>query len=279
MVVLDRSCSMNKTIAGTTGTKWEAAVAAVEHATGAYAQRIRWGMTLFPDNVGDKCAQDTIDVPIGDGTASVIESMLTAALDPADVLHPGNVCSTPIDTGIVKAATDPGLADPAHPASIVLVTDGKQSTCALAGGDMGTEAAVDTLRQNGVTTYVVGFGDSVDIQEMDKLAHLGGAPLAGPHAYYQADTPGDLDIAVDTIARSAVSCTFHVEPAPSDLAQTYVWFDKTQQVPRDPAHAAGWDFDAATNQLTLYGASCDTVVTGAATSVDVVFGCPQPPIL
>jgi hypothetical protein len=279
MVALDRSCSMRHVLEGTTQTKWAAAVAAIDNATLTYAQRVRWGLTLFPDKTGDTCAQDEVQVPIADGAGAAMQAMLDAALDPTDPLYPGDPCTTPIDTGIAAAAADPGLADVAHPASIVLVTDGKQSSCALGGGDVGTEDAIRTLFQRGVTTYVVGFGDGVDTAELDKLAKLGGAPLQGTHKYYQADNAGDLDRAVQAIVGAVVSCSYHVDPSPPDLAQTYVWFDHTHMVPRDETHAAGWDFDPASQQLTLYGSYCTDLVQGATTQIDVVFGCPQPPIL
>src|SRR5205814_4084625 len=107
--------------------------------------------TLCPDTSGDACAQTDIQVPISDDTAATINTMLTAALDDTDPLFPSNPCSTNIDTGIETAATDPGLSDPQHPGSVVLVTDGKQSAkCTLGGGVTGTEAAVQALQQRGV---------------------------------------------------------------------------------------------------------------------------------
>jgi hypothetical protein len=279
MIVLDRSCSMTQLLSGSTDSKWQAAVAAVEDATMLFPQRIRWGLTLFPDKTGDNCAQEDIQVPIADGTASSIQTLLTAALDSTNTLYPSGPCATNIDTGIETAATDPGLSDPAHPGNMVLVTDGNQSgKCTLGGGNAGTEAAIQAAQQRGVTTYVVGFGSDVDTAELDKLAMLGGAPHSGAHAYYQADTAGDLQQAIGAITSAVVTCTYRIDPAPQDLDQTFVWFDHTQLVPRDPSHAAGWDYDPASLQLTLYGSYCDQLESGGASKIDVIFGCPQPPV-
>ena len=39
------------------------------------------------------------------------------------------------------------------------------------------------------------------------------------------------------------------------------------------------DYDPATMKLTFYGTDCDRVSTHVVTDIDVVFGCPTPPIL
>jgi hypothetical protein len=72
-------------------------------------------------------------------------------------------------------------------------------------------------------------------------------------------------------------CSYHLD-APPDLDQTHVWIDRTDAVPRDASHVSGWDYDAASSQLTLYGAYCDELATGAST-IDVTFGCALPPVI
>ncbi len=47
-------------------------------------------------------------------------------------------------------------------------------------------------------------------------------------------------------------------------------------VMRDPTHAGGWDYAAAKNQVTFYGAACDALKGGKVTDLDIVFGCDQP---
>lgn len=68
-------------------------------------------------------------------------------------------------------------------------------------------------------------------------------------------------------------------PAPDDLDHTYVFYDKTELVPRDPAHVAGWDYDPATTKLRFYGTFCSRLQARSVTDLDVVFGCPAPPVL
>ncbi|HUJ57998.1 MAG TPA: vWA domain-containing protein [Kofleriaceae bacterium] len=280
LFVLDRSCSMTQLLSGTQTSKWQAAVAAISDVLATYATEIRWGATLFPDTTGDKCTQDAIPMPVGDNNAGPLSTLLNAALDPSNPLYPSGPCVTNIDTGLEQAATDPGLQDPARKSYLMLVTDGGQSGCSAGGGDTGSENAVSSLHAMGVDTFVVGFGSQVKSQFLDTLAADGGQALTGgPHGYYQADTAADLDQAFQTIGSLVVSCDYHVDPPPPDLDQTYVFFDKITLVPRDQGHADGWDYDPTTQTLTLYGPACDQLKSHQVQSLDLVFGCPTPPIL
>lgn len=264
----------------TTESKWEIAVASIKHVINTYGAEIRWGLTLFPDTSADSCTQQDFAFPLADGNGPGIKQLLNAALQTSDPLYPDAPCVTNIDTGLTQAATDPALADPMRESYVMLVTDGAQSSgCTAGGGDAGSEAAVQQLHAQGVTTFVVGFGGAVDAVQLNKLATAGGAAQSGTTKYFRADTAGELDMALQTIADTVVGCSYRVDPPPEDLAQTYVWFEQTELVPRDTSHMAGWDYDAMTQMITLYGMYCDRLKTHAVTKVDVIFGCPSPPVL
>lgn len=160
----------------------------------------------------------------------------------------------------------------------MLVSDGAQSGCNSGGGDNGTEQAIADLNAAGVTTFVVGFGSGTDASALNDFAVAGGAPLAGTTKYYQADTANQLDQVFQSIAGLVVSCDYVVDPAPPDIDLTYVFFENTEQVPRDPTHTDGWGYDAATSKITLYGTACARVQDHSVDDVDVVFGCPAPPL-
>jgi hypothetical protein len=279
-LVLDRSCSMKRVLTGTTTSKWAAAVAAIDHATTLHDNDVRWGLTMFPDITGASCTQDANAFPIGDNNGAGIRTMLNDALDMNDQYFPKSPCVTNIDTGIESAALDPALADQTHKSYLMLISDGAQSsTCDEGGGDAGTEAAIHDLFANrGIPTFVVGFGSQVDATELNKLANKGGVPLAGTTKYYQADDAAQLDTVFQQISGLVVSCSYTIDPAPADLGLTWVYFGTTL-VPRDTTQAAGWDYDATTHQMTFYGAYCDSLTTHAVPQVDVLYGCPVPPIL
>ncbi|HEY0251982.1 MAG TPA: hypothetical protein VGC41_10670, partial [Kofleriaceae bacterium] len=275
------SCSMKKALDGTQTTKWQAAVAALDHVLASYGTIVRWGLTLFPDTTGDSCKQDASAFSIGDNQAAGITALLDASLAETDPNFPKFPCVTNIDTGVESAAADPALADASRASYLLLVTDGAQSSgCDAGGGDTGTEKAIHELYANRhIATFVVGFGSEVDAAELTKLATKGGVPSAGATPYYSADSAADLDAVFQTIANQVVSCTYKVDQTPPDLDQTYVVYSGNILVPRDPAHAAGWDFDPAAMTLTMYGTYCDQLKAHTVTQIDVTFGCPSPPIL
>ena len=281
LVVLDRSCSMKQVLTGSQTTKWTAAVAALHDALATYPDDLRWGMTLFPDTTGDSCAQDAIPFALADHQAGAIDALLQAALATTNALYPAKgPCVTNIDTGVEQAASDPSLAMTDRKSYLMLVTDGGQSGCSLGGGAAGAVSAVGDLASNrGVTTFVVGFGSSVNATELDNLAVAGGAPQTGAHKYFEADDAASLDATIAAIAGQAVSCQITVNPAPPDASQLYVWFDHTTSIPRDPSDMQGWDYDPATQTVTLYGSYCDQLKAHTVSAINIIFGCPTPPLL
>jgi hypothetical protein len=273
LLVLDRSCSMTQVVPGG-ATKWEAAVAAINTFTTNYGDKIRFGLTLFPDLVAPNCAQDVIPVPIAPGSAPAIQTLLTNALANNDPYFPDGPCVTNIDTAMTQAAAAPELADATRDSYVALLTDGKQAGCNAAGGDNGTLATIAELLTANVPTFVLGFGDGVDPEQMDLFAEAGGVPNSGP-SYYDAADQASLLAALEVIATKAISCTFTLDTVPPDSSQIYVFFDQAP-VPEDATMMAGWSYDAGTNQVTFHGTACSELKSGEVEKVDVVLGCSGP---
>ncbi|HVY48477.1 MAG TPA: vWA domain-containing protein, partial [Minicystis sp.] len=248
--------------------------------TTSFAGKIRFGLTLFPEATGDACTQDaTVPIDVGDGNETAIQTMLDAALSESDPNYPAaGPCQTPIDAAIAQVAGDATLTgDMDHAGYAVLITDGKQSKCDAFGGDDGTLAQIQALAAEGIDTFVVGFGDAVDAAELDLWANAGGVPATGgQHAYYDASDQASLDAVLQTIATKTLSCTFELGSAPPDPSKVYVFFDGTE-VPRDPGHMDGWDYDGASDTVTLYGAACQELKDGDVVKTEIVYGCDQPP--
>jgi len=277
-IVLDRSCSMTDDVGGGE-TKWTAAVAALTSLTTTYEKDVRFGMTLFPDKVGDACTQGQIPVPVGPNGAKSIRQKLTVALNPQEMLFPSGPCSTNIDTGVLQASTqEPAFADKSRPSSVVLVTDGIQSNdCGGVGSNATTLMAVQSLAARGVGTFVVGFGSGVDDAFMDQLAQAGGHPRVGAaHAYYDAADLPSLSTALATIGQASLSCDLKLAAPPpnGDPSLLFVFFDgQSPGIARDPSHANGWDYDAATTSIRFFGATCAALRSGAVQRESVVVGC------
>jgi hypothetical protein len=278
IIALDRSCSMTAVVS-MNKTKWDIAVAALGKLTTDYASKIRFGLALFPDTVGNNCTQGDIPIPTAPGNEAAIQTLLTSALVKADPNFPDGPCVTNIDTGVQQAAADPALNDPERKSFVLLITDGKQAGCNTGGGDMGTLATITELQQmRGIGTFVVGFGSGVDVAQMNQFAVAGGVPNPDPvNDFYDASDQASLDAALTVIASQTISCNFALDKAPPDPAKVFVFFDNDPGgVPKDPTHADGWDYDPMTNQVTFYGPTCEALKAGTITDVDIVFGCDEP---
>jgi len=270
LLVLDRSCSMTGG-AGMGVTKWEAAVGAIVNMTTVYTDQIRFGLSLFPDTVTPNCEQDAIAIPPGAGTEAAIQTLLNAALVNGDPNFPDGPCVTNIDTAMQQASLAPELADTTRDNFAVLLTDGQQAGCNVAGGDAGTTQIITDMLAAGIPTFVIGFGNGIDPNQMGIFANAGGVPNSGP-AYYDAGDQMSLELALETIATAAISCTFTFDKTPPDASQIYVFFDG-QAVPNDLTMMNGWVYDPATNSVTFYGMACDDLKAGMVTDVEVIFGC------
>lgn len=274
LIVLDRSCSMTDKVGAV--TKWDIAVGAINKLVTTYAGKVRFGLTLFPDIDGMSCAQSTIPVPVMPGSEMAISTLLTSALKKADQYFPDGPCVTNIDTAVQQAATEPAFNDKMRSSYALLLTDGKQSACNLGGGNAGTLSTITQLATNGVHTFVVGFGSGVDVVDMNKWAAAGLEPNMGANQFYDASDQATLDATFAAIASKTIGCVFQLMSPPPDPNQLYCFFD-AMSVMRDPTHMKGWDYDAATDQVTFYGQSCDDLKQGKVKKVDVVYGCDAPP--
>lgn len=279
MLVLDRSCSMRRDLANALvpagPNKWTFSVDAITELTTAFEGDIRFGLILFPNTMNPNCQQAEPAFPVATGQEPGIRALLAAALAQGDANFPDGPCVTNIDTAVEQAAAEPAFLDPERSSYAALITDGKQAGCNAAGGDNGTEQILAGMFAAGVPTFVVGFGGGVDPNQMNEFAEAGGVPLDGETKYYQADDAQQLEDALDAIAKATLGCVFALAEAPPAESDIYVFFDNDPSaLPRNPDD--GWQYDAATNQVEIFGSFCEALQSGAVTDVDIVFGCPAP---
>jgi hypothetical protein len=270
MIVLDRSCSMTGMVG--TQTKWQVATSALQKMLATYKGKVHFGLTLFPDRIGDKCTQDKIPVNVSPTSDDAIAKLLAASSSTSDVNYPSGPCITNIDTAVQQAAAEPTMSDAKAPRYMLLLTDGQQVGCNAGGGNSGTESTIAALTKSGVKTYVVGYGSDVagtDAAELGKLALYGGTG-----SFFEADDGKALDAALDAIAGATLSCTFALSKTPADPSKIYAFFDHTTPVARDAKN--GFDYDPATNAVIFGGDACTKIKTQVVKRVDVVFGCNEP---
>jgi hypothetical protein len=151
---------------------------------------------------------------------------------------------------------------------ILLVTDG-EANCDDPVPVVETFAA----RNPPTPTFVVGFGDGVDPEQLEDMATAGGTALAGNPNYYQADNAAGLQQALDDIVGEVLSCDYDIPTAPDDPDRLSVYFDGIR-VPRDPTGATGWEYNAANARLTFAGNACAALQSGAVNDLSIVYGCP-----
>lgn len=275
MIVLDRSLSMSDQLEG--ARKWDTARAAVGQMISA-ASGIHFGIEMFSAGL-TICNEGTIAVNIGPDNASAIQATLPN--DPDGLF-------TQIAGGLRVGGTDPALADPSRSNGIVLITDGVQNcqgALPIGAGPFADDpiAVIKTLfaRTPSIRTWVVGFGaagadggDGVDPTTLTEMAVHGGTARASTPRYYQANVAADLEAALKSISNSAQSCTFKLTKTPGDLSKLFIAING-QLVPRDTNRVVGWDFDPATNTVTLYGPPCDALANTAGAQLSVQYGCPD----
>jgi hypothetical protein len=281
LIVLDRSLSMNQ------NDKWNQATAALDSMATNLADDLRLGLAIFSGTDaggpgGDMCADPSLRLPMGVHTSAEITASY-AGLSPAGATPMRRALEVSLDSGWVDDPTDP--LDASRSKNVLLVTDG-QPNC-LDPRDYrqedvdGAVAAAAATYATGVHVFVVGFGDGVDPDTLDRLAEAGGTdnPADPAHRYYQADSGADLEATLLAIGSSIVSCDLLLEGRPADPTRIYVVTDGTPLVRDD---ASGFHYDDATNTITILGDACDALRASALPNLQVIFGCPAdggPPII
>jgi hypothetical protein len=279
LIVLDRSGSMDGTIPTfpptTLESKWSVMKTALDQVTAQWDDNIRFGLAMFP--TGEMCGVSPgTAVPIELGqNASVVEAMTIN--EPAG--------QTPAQFGLAEAlATYNSL--PVNPAGryVLFATDGEPNCSENAEDD--TVAAVTNLANEGIKTFVLGFGlplgplGDVIYPLLNDAAEAGGVPRpGGPPHYYRASNAMELQNALQEIAGGIIvpSCTFSLTELPPDPDLVTVTINGVP-VPRDAGHDNGWDYYPDMSTITFFGSYCQMIEGGDASNVRFVYGCPGPVI-
>jgi hypothetical protein len=152
--------------------------------------------------------------------------------------------------------------------------------CCAPGGPAGplncvdeaaTVQAVSAVAATGVKVYIVGIpGSQVYADVLTSMAFAGKAEAPSTPFYYDVQDLSTLTSVFKTIAGAEVPCDITVDDPPSMQGDTNVYLDQTI-VLYDPVN--GWTWSAP-NVVTLHGAACAELQSGAVSQVQVVSGCP-----
>ena len=138
--------------------------------------------------------------------------------------------------------------------------------------DGATIAAIRSLRDRGIRTYVVGIpGTEEYAGVLDAMASAGGTARSGSPSYYAASDAASLVSALGTISDAEVSCRFALASAPPDRTNVNVFLDDAP-TPRDTGDGFVLSDDGLT--IELEGTACQALRDGTVGNVRFEFGCP-----
>ena len=288
LLILDRSGSMSESIASDccctstcrniTGIqscsdtsnctqRWPAVTSAVQSTMSATTS-INWGLKLFSSpSQSDACGVNQgVEVQVGSGSANAIQTSITGVSPNGNTPTASAISAA---TSYLKTVTDPNTK------VILLATDGEPNCKAGSRSSTsdvdGTVTAIGAALTAGYKVYVIGIGPSVG--NLDNFAQAGGTDH-----YYPATSAQDLADALAAISKAVSSCTFEMAQTPPDVNNVAVYLDGAL-VTKDSTN--GWSFGANPETVLLNGTTCEKITSGAATKVQVLFGCPgqQPPLI
>lgn len=157
-------------------------------------------------------------------------------------------------------------------------TDGTFGSCCdvpeLCLDDQGTLDAVQSLRDAGVKTIVLGMpGSEAYTNVLDALATAGGmASDAGAERYLRVDNPSELSAALESVTQGVIrSCTVALaEPPPTSLINVYV---DGEVLFKDDQN--GWllNDDPAAPTVEVVGDACAQVEREGVGEITVRYGC------
>jgi hypothetical protein len=282
LIVLDRSLSMAPDANDTSTDRWAGSVAAIKQMASAFDGKINFGLMTFPAfdsrqllrtsssaTLEIQCPTGALDVELGPSRAGPIAEAL-------DGLLPGG--STPTGPTLIAAlevlrAAAKLYAGVLVPRYVLLVTDGDPN-CAgpplFDGSDPLARRqaldAVEALANAQIKTYVVGFqtAGTTFVDQLDEMAALGGT---GETSHRSVESGADLAKTFQELADRAVSCSFKLETAMVD--PTYVLIETAGQ-PRAFQNQNGWTLSVDRKTVTLSGAACESVRSGASITVEVL---------
>ncbi len=205
LIVLDRSSSMGERAPLPDGTlKWDAATEAIGTLTDEFDESVDFGLMMFPSDDGE-CSPGQVDVPIAPTNGEEVTGALGGPPP-----YSGNW--TPMADSLRAVSTYEPLLSVNRRDFVALITDGWEWCHPYDGRTRFDPVdSVETLNAADVTTYVIGFGASVDSLTLNRAAFAAGTALPGcdptsedstrsDNCYYQVDDLASLEAALMEIA-------------------------------------------------------------------------------
>ncbi len=240
LLVVDRSSSMS-------GSGWTGAKQAVTSIANTFGGNSNLGLALFPSSG---------DCNVGGASPSVGPQHGPQVISRMNSTPPSNEALTPITAQFeYLAANNQFSSTPQGQDAIVFMTDGGES---CSGSTQETEAAVQSLRNDGVITFAIAYGTNSGYI-LDKIATAGGTGSA-----YIAPDATSLGTTLENIVGSVIPCRFTVEDMPE--GDVFVLADGQLM-------DSGFTYDSSTGEVVFDIATCDSMRINGVSSVNVLSGC------
>tara|TARA_R110002096_G_scaffold436021_1_gene665164 strand:- start:12665 stop:13648 length:984 start_codon:yes stop_codon:yes gene_type:complete len=255
MLVLDKSGSMGEPLVnGSSTSKWDVMRNAMASIVANNGANVNFGLMMFPSN-NDCGVSDPNVTPALNNVGPILNQMNNT----------GPSGRTPTHQSLQKAR-DYFDGQPVNPDGriVILATDGLP-VCSSINQSVDV---IESLVQRSIKTYVLGFGfGNADVSGMLEMAIAGGT-----NQLYSADSPDELNLALDSILGDVTipSCEFALQQTPSNADDINVVINGVELNRDDPN---GWAYDEATKTITLNGAACESVQTGGTDGIEVDLGC------
>jgi hypothetical protein len=280
------------------GAKWFPTALSCMGGTSYYCDGVIFGADCFGivAGLGDACTVNAgFDSPALAPTLNNAANIVSALPTAVEI---DQYCWTPTQSGFEEAVAALKLAvpDATEDRRIMLIIDG-----AISDGTLYTQGCIESVpapfiyteldsgllgaisnafSNDGIVTYVVTI-DAVGagtVTQANAYAQAGGAPNPDPGSdFYPGDDPTQLNLALDSIAASVVTCDIQlsVPPlSPDDVAVTVDGVSYDQVSAADCGNSVdGWYYSVPYTQMTLCGNACDAFKALPVPSADVEFFC------
>lgn len=285
MILLDASGSMQ-------GAKWQQATAAVKSVLNKYDFMIDFGFDSFP-NMGNQCF---VNSPIiadcaKENAQNIIQKMGAIQVNP--------IMATPLGCAMknfMKPAYAPVFGEKHFPSYLLVVSDGVDDCGLQCANPMVNftnimskkvfppdyiEITTSLLNDYGIKTFVIGFGQGANPEDLNAIAESGGTSRK---TFIDAADQASLEKSMGKIAGTVVSCVFEVaeqDDTKVDLNKTNLYTidkdSKKEVIGYDEGCAKGkgwtWTNDKK-NTVELCEETCTKLKDGTARGISATFGCP-----
>ncbi len=287
MLVIDQSGSMSQEVSGATSKLDDvkdkfAGASGFLVSAGAGAV---FGLIQFP--TGKVCDPGAVVRPVGSATDDIRQSINAA------VAQGG----TPTAASLQAVLTDAKMSTPeaGRDRFVMLLTDGapncnaslNASTCTSTGGtcnpqseccldDDATIQQVTALANQGIKTFVIGFGNETGDKSsqaydvLNRAAAAGGLSKSQDPKFYQANNRDDLAAALAAFGNVILTCNYTLAEAPKDLSLLEVAFVYTNDGNREEVlsppgtSSPDWTYDASSKQVTINASRCAEIESAPA---------------